>query len=231
MTSKRNNQLKPEFNKLQSNGLEESLESELFELMDILVVILDECSLGLSEHDLLKRLQNPPYKLFAAEAFREPLILFQTHFLLFHCLYRLREQYIAQGIGDIEISALLIQKKASRNKHFDSNESDGLKAPSQHDPLAQYYLDWSHFNNTNKDDVESLLNSFWQKMCAPSTCSPSSLQESLTVLELDKPIPLADLKVQYRRLAKCHHPDKGGDGEQFKKICQAYQHLKHAALA
>jgi hypothetical protein len=230
MIPTRSHQLKPEFNSLQVNEVEDPQENELYELMDTLVVILNEYPQGLSEHDLLKRLQNPPYSLFAEEAFRDPLILFQTHFLLFHCLYRLREQYIIQGIGDIEISALLIKKQTRQNTPLDSKNGKELNLLSQHDPLAQYYLDWSHFNNTDKDDVESLLNSFWQKMWTPSTCSSSSLREALTLMELDKPIPLAELKVQYRRLANRHHPDKGGDGEKFKKICHAFQQLKHASL-
>lgn len=34
-----------------------------------------------------------------------------------------------------------------------------------------------------------------------------------------------DIKRAYRKLALKHHPDKGGDEEQFKKITEAYEYL------
>lgn len=173
---------------------------------------------------MLKILQNPPYSLFAADALKQPLVLFQSHFLLFHCLYRLRDQYLSQGVSDLEISALTIIKKP-----LTTFAAKAKKALNPHDPLAEYYLDSSHFTSTSGEDVEALLNSFWKKMWIQP--SHADIDNALLVMELEKPIPLAELKVQYRRLANRHHPDKGGDGEQFKKVCQAFQQLKHYCLA
>ncbi len=34
-----------------------------------------------------------------------------------------------------------------------------------------------------------------------------------------------DIKRAYKKLAMQHHPDKGGDAEQFQKISQAYETL------
>jgi len=45
------------------------------------------------------------------------------------------------------------------------------------------------------------------------------------VLGLDKGASDADIKKAYRKLAMKHHPDKGGDPEQFKKIQAAYDLL------
>lgn len=45
------------------------------------------------------------------------------------------------------------------------------------------------------------------------------------VLGLDKGASDADIKKAYRKLAMKHHPDKGGDPEQFKKIQGAYDIL------
>ena len=45
------------------------------------------------------------------------------------------------------------------------------------------------------------------------------------VLGLDKGASEADIKKAYRKLAMKHHPDKGGDPEQFKKIQAAYDLL------
>lgn len=44
-------------------------------------------------------------------------------------------------------------------------------------------------------------------------------------LELPKTATEDDVKKAYKRLAKVHHPDKGGDAERFKAIAKAYEVL------
>jgi DnaJ-class molecular chaperone len=51
---------------------------------------------------------------------------------------------------------------------------------------------------------------------------PGDLYERLGV---DKRAGAADIKKAHQRLVKTHHPDKGGDAEEFKKIQQAYEVL------
>lgn len=45
------------------------------------------------------------------------------------------------------------------------------------------------------------------------------------VLDVNKNSSSQDIKKQYKKLALKHHPDRGGDPEQFKKISEAYQIL------
>jgi DnaJ family protein A protein 2 len=45
------------------------------------------------------------------------------------------------------------------------------------------------------------------------------------ILEVDRNASSGDIKKSYFRLAKIHHPDKGGDAEIFKQIQKAYETL------
>jgi hypothetical protein len=176
---------------------------------------------------LLTLLQQPPHTFFSRDAMRDPLVLFQSHFLLFHCLYLLRQSWQTNQLANLTISALNIQKSAfNSSSPFEAIKSDPYKRtnPILSDPLAQYYLDWSQFSSTTSDDVDELLNGFWKKMRIPQ--QPEEVQQALMFMELENPIPLPELKVQYRRLAQRYHPDKGGDSEHFKNICQAFHQLK-----
>jgi hypothetical protein len=199
------------------------------ELIDVLDVLLEENSEGFSEHQLLTLLQQQPHAFFAADALRNPLLLFQSHFLLFHCLYLLRNRWQKGNHAQLDISVLTIKKSRL-------NISNTLTPPSvepfteqKHslfnaDPMAQYYLDWSHFSTTSSNDVDELLNSFWKKVWSPQ--QEEDIQQALIIMELEVAIPLPQLKQQYRRLAQRFHPDKGGDSDHFKKICQAFHQLR-----
>ena len=47
--------------------------------------------------------------------------------------------------------------------------------------------------------------------------------EACKTLGIKSETPAAEVKIIYRRLAQAHHPDKGGNVEQFKKITLAYR--------
>lgn len=50
--------------------------------------------------------------------------------------------------------------------------------------------------------------------------------EALKVMGISAGSSQEDLKKRFHALAHLHHPDKGGNGEIFKKVSQAYQVLK-----
>ncbi|MDF1764280.1 MAG: DNA-J related domain-containing protein, partial [Oleibacter sp.] len=139
--------------------------------------------------------------------------LFRTHFLLMHCLYLLQQRWADEQQGYLSISALKIQRLA-----WQDNQENTL---DRHDPLAAYYLDLTHLDNTGSEDVQALLDDFWQRMLLPI-----NKNEDLAALGLENDAAPDEIRSQYRRLAMQNHPDRGGDAVIFGKITSAYQRLR-----
>lgn len=182
----------------------------LLELLSLRLADGQACS----EYDLLCWLQAPEQGVFRADALRDSLTMFRSHFILMHCLYRLQQQWAAEQSALLEISALRI----CRQPWPQTSQSSTL---SEHQPLAEYYLDLNQLN-TGQDEVDELLRSFWQTML-----QPEQEDQDIAELELSKPVTGADIRLQYRRLAMQHHPDRGGDVNRFRDIQAAFQRLKH----
>lgn len=182
----------------------------LLELLSLRLADGQACS----EYDLLCWLQAPEQGVFRADALRDSLTMFRSHFILMHCLYRLQQQWAAEQSALLEISALRI----CRQPWPHTSQSSTL---AEHQPLAEYYLDLSQLN-TGQDEVDELLRSFWQTML-----QPEQEDQDIAELQLSKPVTGADIRLQYRRLAMQHHPDRGGDVNRFRDIQAAFQRLKH----
>lgn len=180
-----------------------------------LIALLD-CYLSpgqaVTEYELMRWLQAPEQGFFRPDALSEPLLLFRSHFILMHCLYQLRRQWAAAGTAGLEISALRIQRIPWQPAR--------ASQPAAHDSLADYYLNLAELE-TDRETVEALLGSFWQQMLLPE-----SQPEDLALLELSPPVTAEEIRLQYRRLAMRHHPDRGGDKQHFCRIQAAFQRLK-----
>ena len=174
-------------------------------IQTILRDILDTYPAGISEYDLLKGLAEHNASLFNEDYFKSTLGLFQRHFLLFHCLYLLRDKLRTARQGDMQIHCLGIQLIPYSN------------TPSSHpelpDPLAGYYLDLDNLKSTDESDVLRLLNNFWQKFAGDE-----QRDEALAVMQLTYPTSYPVIKQQYRRLAMQWHPDRGGELAQFQRL-------------
>lgn len=76
-------------------------------------------------------------------------------------------------------------------------------------------------------DEESIIKMFERLY----NCTEGTLKQMLRIagswfhdlLQIDKYATKADIKVAYRKLAKIHHPDNGGNAEMFREINEAYQ--------
>ena len=71
----------------------------------------------------------------------------------------------------------------------------------------------------------------WLLTCVLTFFSAAGMFESdaLRTLGLRKGATPEEIKKAYKRLAREHHPDKGGDSNEFIKIHDAYESLKAAA--
>lgn len=169
---------------------------------------------GISLYELIKQLSQPPIQLFDERPLSEPKGLFETNFVVMNTLYRLKNTKFEYHF---EISSLKIYctVKSINNAAQEAKQSH----PETLDPLAEYYLNWNNFQQT-EDDINDLLNSFWERMLVLDF-----EEEDLTTLGLEKPVTLAEIKTRYRKLSQHHHPDKGGDAEIFIAIKTAYQRL------
>ena len=191
----------------------------------------DTLSQGVSEYSLIKILSEAPYHLFDPDALREPLTLFQTHFVLFHCLYRLQLKWAEQHSGDLTVSALNIQLRDFPSSRS-SRQHGALACASTDDSLQRYYLDWQHFGTTQSQDVEQMLDSFWQNMHTYTNVKvgPQDIEQACALLQLAEEDwrNSATVKRQYRKLQHQYHPDKGGDLRSAQRLTWAYQTLMKA---
>ncbi|HEB92952.1 MAG TPA: molecular chaperone DnaJ [Gammaproteobacteria bacterium] len=169
---------------------------------------------GISEFDLIKWLEADGQIGFDKDCLRTNLSLFQTHFLLFHSLYLLRDELSARGDARLDISALCIQLIPLT--HTSPSTID------QHDPLRVYYLDLSNLENTHDNEVDALLNAFWERFIGDD-----ERRQALSVLELQDPVDWPTIKSRHRRLVMQHHPDRGGDKARLQAINAAMNRLAH----
>ena len=189
-------------------------------LHDILLTHND----GLSEYELFNDLQSPPHELFAAEALRDPLSLFQSHFIVFNALYQLQDTWLRNKIGLLQIHCSCI-----RRNPWQAGQSGVISQ----DKLRAYYLDWTNLSDTDQLQAEALLDSFWLAFAGmPNQVQDNNmpLQQALDIFNLTTPYSSQQLKQQYRKLLHKHHPDKGGNNAQTIQLHNAYERLKTQSL-
>lgn len=169
--------------------------------------MLEAYPAGLTEYSLLERLSAGGLGDFDVSRLSDPLALFRQHFMLFHLLYRLRDELRGRRAGDLAIHCLEIRLLPY---------TSGQAALGRTDTLRAYYLDLQQLGATDRDAVRALLTGFWRRLGADDRRA-----QALEVLELADPVDAAAIKRQYRRLAMRHHPDRGGDTERLQAINQA----------
>ncbi|GER91467.1 hypothetical protein KDW_56290 [Dictyobacter vulcani] len=75
------------------------------------------------------------------------------------------------------------------------------------------------------DVVRFGVRTFWQSSANPAR-PLLQRQQALAVLELPANATPEQIKRRYRKLAKRHHPDCGGDPKEMQRIITAYEYLR-----
>lgn len=204
-----------------SKDTEKQLEPLKRGISDIVLSRLEP----VSEFELIRCLQKPPYELLSEQALQGNLNLFQSHFLVFHCLHVLRREWAEEGLGFLRIEPLSIGLEAMQSGgQQDAPETRELMSA---DPLASYYLDFSHFSATSEADVSSLLDGFWSGGLAAPLVEADERSQALIIMELEAmPASQGQLKREFRQRVHQVHPDKGGSHEQMQALQWAYQTLR-----
>lgn len=201
---------------------------------------------GVSEYELIDILKKAPYHFFDDASLREPLMLFKTHFIVFHALYQLKRSWIEQGEGVLDIHTLNIKlnqesahsdhnsahsdKNSTHGDNYKDKESqDKVGAITEADALAEYYLDWGNFEKADRESVDALLNAFWQRMASGNahTFEQEDIADAHALLGLpqDEHVSLSVLKRVYKKALQLVHPDKGGTQQEAQDVIHAYQLL------
>lgn len=167
-----------------------------------------------TEYELLQQLQDQGVEPFNLLHLTQTHALFQAHFLVRRALYQLQQHY-----HDGQHFNLLLELTRLTRQPWQNASTATL--PGQLDAVRDYYLDLNNLHSTTPDDVDSLLNSFWQRYLAQDHKSTA-----LRVLGLDATADFPSAKQRYRQLVQQHHPDKGGDTAHFQTLQDAMATLE-----
>ena len=189
-------------------------------LKDAIRLLLETSQTHYSEYELIRHLNEQGWSLSLDPS--NSTVLFKTHFLVYHALYELQVEYWATEQRLLDITALNIGFVESKSCETSANKDllNGDEAPpsyESHQALRDYYLDLSHLEQATEESVNELLNQFWSYFVASDDKA-----EALAVLGLPATADVKALKQRYRTLAMEHHPDRGGEAEQFQRINWAF---------
>lgn len=172
---------------------------------------------GISELALIKALQRPPWQLIGEVSYHDPEKLYPVHFLLFHTLYRLRDQLVESG-ESLKISPLGIRLTLE-----DVVGGHGL--PDEPDQLRAFYLDLSQYRMP-EDAIQQMMDDFWsgRPISGPDSDEVLAAAQELGFDEVPKDFPV--VKQRFRRAVMQAHPDRGGDTLGIQVLNEAFSVLK-----
>lgn len=191
-----------------------------FQIQHLLVAterILRQHPAGVNELGLIKALQRPPWQLIGTVTFSEADKLYPVHFLLFHVLYRLRDQ-LATGGENLDISPLGIRIHANA-------VVAGSGMPDRVDPLRDFYLDLSGYTMP-EESINRMMDDFWAGRSGGRPAAADA-HRAADMLGFDTiPVSFDEVKQRFRRAVMRAHPDRGGETGTIQNLNQAFAVLK-----
>lgn len=196
-------------------------QSELNERTEHLLIaleaILRDSPQGVSELGLIRALQAPPWQLLGKVDFTSPTHLYPVHFLVFHGLYRLRDELGGQG-ETLAISPLLIKLGTS-----DVIAGHGPLAES--DKLREFYLDLSQYR-LSEQAINAMMNDFWSGQTGQGPAPYDALEAARVLGFQELPERFDQVKYRFRRAVMQAHPDRGGSTEDVQLLNEAFGTLR-----
>lgn len=207
----------PKIQRVHQSDSDGVLEQQIQHMLVAVEHELRRVPAGINELGLIKSLQQPPWQLIGEVRFNEPENLYPVHFLLFHVLYRLRDQLAETG-EILVISPLNIRLSVA-------DVVGGLGMPDSLDSLRQFYLDLSQYR-LPEDAIQRMMDDFWtgRQGIAPEHSETLAAAESLGFVGMPESFP--EVKKRFRRAVMQSHPDRGGDTETIKRLNHAFSVLK-----
>jgi DnaJ-domain-containing protein 1 len=177
-----------------------------------LLVLLQQAHGRYKVHELMAALrQQGAIPLLADD---EQLQLFRVNFLIMNALYQLQAELHDAGwwlvISSLDIRLEPLADTPEASHAFTIGEN-----------LRSYYLDWQVCWQTDRAEVEALLNRFWR-----AYDGEGHKEEALALLELNEGASQEAIRHRWRELALQHHPDRGGNAETFIRIRWAWECLR-----
>jgi len=193
------------------------LEQQIQHLLVAVEHELRDSPEGMDELNLIKRMQNPPWRLFGKLDFQDPKNLYPTHFLLFHVLYRLRDT-LAEAGESLTISPMRIT--------IDRQDTiGGTGLPGAPDNLRSFYLDLSQYE-LPKDAIQQMMDRFWAGYQNTRPSRPETLAAANRLGFDAVPESFIVAKQAFRRAVMQAHPDRGGDKDSIQALNEAFAILK-----
>ena len=179
----------------------------------------------------------------------DSLTLYRSHFVLFHYLYSLQDEYYQKN-KYLHIHFMRIQLQDypppgnCRFYHEDTGLFCSVETQEKSDSycgfhsrqiednflenvsLKYFYLDINNFYKLNRDTAERFINGTWEILA-----HYRELEESLKILGLPEKATIEMAKKRFKQLAKQYHPDMNVNGlhtnDEFNRINNAYQKVVH----